>query len=81
MASRRTLKTSPNQLMLCAVNRVKIPNLPFRAEYDAKVDTLYLRFRDDLQATRSKSDTANGVVYDYHEKTLVGIEILEASAD
>ena len=80
MASRRTVKVNPNQLMLCAVNRVKIPNLPFRAEYDAQVDTLYLRFRDDLKATRSQSDTTQGLIYDYHEKTLVGIEILEASA-
>ena len=81
MASRRTLKVNPNQLMLCAVNRVKIPNLPFRAEYDAATDTLYLRFRDDLKATCSKSDPVKGVIYDYHEKTLVGIEILEASSD
>ncbi len=80
MAIRRTLKVNPNQLMLSAVNRVKIPNLPFRAEYDAKVDTLYLRFREDLKTTRSKSDVVKGVIYDYHEKTLVGIEILEASA-
>jgi len=81
MASRRTLKVNPNRLMLGAINRVKIPNLPFRAEYDAEADTLYLRFRDDLKATRSKSDTANGVIYDYHEKILVGIEILEASSE
>jgi uncharacterized protein YuzE len=66
--------------MLSAVNRVKIPNLPFRAEYDAAVDTLYLRFREDLETTRSKSDVVKGVIYDYHEKTLIGIEILEASA-
>ena len=66
--------------MLSAVNRVKIPNLPFRAEYDAEVDTLYLRFREDLKTTRSKSEVVKGVIYDYHEKTLVGIEILEASA-
>jgi uncharacterized protein YuzE len=79
MAIRRTLKATPNQLMLSAVNRVKIPNLPFRAEYDAEADTLYLRFHDDLKATRSKSDPVNGVIYDYNEKTLVGIEVLEAS--
>ena len=66
--------------MLSAVNRVKIPNLPFRAEYDAEADTLYLRFHDDLKATRSRSDTVNGVIFDYHEKTLIGIEVLEASA-
>lgn len=81
MASKPTLKVNPNQLMLSAVNRVEIPNLPFRAEYDAEADTLYLRFHDDLKATRSKSDAAKGVIYDYHEKTLVGIEILEASAE
>jgi len=67
--------------MLCAVNRVAIPNMPFRADYNAETDTLYLRFHDDLKATRSKSDTAKGVIYDYHEKILVGIEILEASSD
>ena len=66
--------------MLSAVNRVKIPNLPFRAEYDAEADTLYLRFHDDLKATRSRSDSVNGVIYDYHKKILVGIEVLEASA-
>lgn len=81
MASRPKLKASPNQLMLSAVKRVTIPNLPFRAEYDAEADTLYLRFHDDLKATRSKSDTANGVIYDYHEKTLVGIEIIAASEE
>ncbi len=80
MASRRRLKVSPNQLMLRVVDRVKIPNLPFRAEYNAEADTLYLRFHDDLKATRSKSDPGKGVIYDYHEKILVGIEILEASS-
>ena len=79
MAIRRTFKVNPNQLMLSVVNRVKIPNLPFRAEYDAEADTLYLRFHDELKATRSRSDSVNGVIYDYHEKTLVGIEVLEAS--
>lgn len=81
MASKRQVKITPSSLIISAARRVSIPKLPFRAEYDADVDVLYLRFREDVKATRSKGDIENGIVYDYCGKELIGIEILHASQE
>jgi uncharacterized protein YuzE len=79
MARRQAVKTDLNNLIIRAIRRVKIPAVPFRIEYDEDVDTLYLRFRDDIKPNRTKGDIENGVIYDYCGRQLVGIEILDAS--
>jgi len=81
MARRQPLITDANRLLTLATRRVKIPALPFRVEYDADVDTLYIRFKDGVSPTRSKDDPDNGLVYDYRGRSLIGIEILDASRD
>lgn len=83
MARRQAVKAAKidlNNLIIRAIQRVKIPAFPFRIEYDEDVDTLYLRFRDDLAPNRTKGDIESGVIYDYSGKQLVGIEILNASS-
>ena len=81
MARRQPLTADPNRLLTLATRRVKIPALPFRVEYDADVDTLYIRFKDGVSTTHSKDDPDNGLVYDYRGRSLIGIEILDASQD
>jgi uncharacterized protein YuzE len=75
------MKVNPNHLLFLAMQRVKIPTLPFRVEYDADVDTLYWRFKEGVAPTHSADDAERGLVYDYCEKELIGIEILDASQE
>jgi uncharacterized protein YuzE len=81
MARRRPLSADANRLLMLATRRVKIPALPFRVEYDPEVDTLYIRFKDGVAPTHSKDDPDNGLVYDYRGRSLIGIEIPDASQD
>lgn len=81
MARRKPLSVDPNHLLTVATRRIKIPALPFRVEYDADVDTLYLRFKEGVSPTHSKDDPDRGVVYDYRGRSLIGIEILNASQE
>jgi uncharacterized protein YuzE len=64
-----------------AAQRVELPVLPVRIEYDADVDTLYLRFKEGVAPTHSEDDAENGLVYDYRGRELIGIEILDASQE
>ena len=45
-------------------------------EYDEEADTLYVRL-SELRANRSESKWDEGVVFDYHDDQLVGIEVLD----
>lgn len=81
MARRKPMSVDPNHLLTVATRRIKIPALPFRVEYDADVDTLYLRFKEGVSPTHSKDDPDRGVVYDYRGRSLIGIEILDASQE
>lgn len=80
MASRRKVKTksNPNQLLMRVASRVELPALPIRISYQPDVDTLYLRFSEE-EVTNSKDDMEKGLIFDYHHRTLVGIEVLNAS--
>lgn len=73
------MKVSPSALLANAAQRVELPALPVRINYDAEADTLYLKFREDLQPNRTTDDLENGLVFDYHNRTLVGVEVLAAS--
>ena len=78
MASKR-IKTNPSAILIGAAQRFKLPAVPARLKYDADADTLYLWFREDLQANRTTDDLEQGLVFDYHNRTLVGVEVLNAS--
>ena len=77
--ARRRLKVNPNALLTSATQRVELPALPESISYDPEADTLYLKFRADLQPNRTTDDLEKGLIYDYHNRTLVGIEVLGAS--
>ena len=79
MARRRAIKINPSRLLISAAQRVEIPALPVRISYDAEADTLYLTFRDDLKPARTDDDLEKGIIYDYHGRILVGVEIINAS--
>ncbi len=81
MARKMAIKVNPNYLFPLAMKRVKIPRLPLRVEYDADVDTLYLRFKEGVVPTHSEDDTKRGLAYDCRGKELIGIEILDASQE
>ena len=53
-----------------------MPVLPARISYVETTDTLYLKFRDDLEPNRTNDDLENGSVFDYYNRTLVGVEVL-----
>lgn len=79
MASRRAVKINPSEMLISAARKVEMPTLPLQIRYNEETDTLYLKFRDDIEANRTDDDMENGVIFDYHGKTLVGVEILNAS--
>ena len=79
MASKR-LKFKPSAILIGAAQRFELPAVPARLKYDPQTDSLYLWFREDLKANRTTDDLANGLVFDYHNRTLVGVEVLNASA-
>jgi uncharacterized protein YuzE len=78
---RKSINVRPSRLLTLAAQRVELPALPLRIEYDADVDTPYLRFKEGVSPTHSEDDVENGLVYDYRGKELVGIEILDASQE
>jgi hypothetical protein len=48
-------------------------------KYGADVDMLTIRFKEHARPTRSKSDPADGVIYNYEGSRLVSVEILDIS--
>lgn len=79
MASKR-VKLNPSAMLISAAQRFELPAMPARLKYDPETDTLYLWFREDLEANRTTDDLENGLIFDYHGRTLVGVELLNASA-
>lgn len=79
MARKRGVKFDPSAILIGAAQRVAMPALPVHISYDEATDTLYLKFRDDLEPNRTDDDLDKGLVFDYHNRTLVGVEVLEAS--
>jgi uncharacterized protein YuzE len=79
MASKRQVKVNPSAMLISAARRFDLPALPVRLKYDPETDTLYLWFREDLEANRTTDDLEAGLVFDYHNRTLVGVEVLNAS--
>lgn len=77
MTSTQTV-INPNRLLMTAINRVELPTLPFFVSYQPDIDTLYLKFGNE-DVTHSEDDMERGLVFDYHDKKLVGIEVLSIS--
>ncbi|MDQ3012340.1 MAG: DUF2283 domain-containing protein [Acidobacteriota bacterium] len=73
------MKINPSAMLIGAAQRVDMPILPARISYDETTDTLYLKFRDDLEPNRTDDDLENGLVFDYYNRILVGVEVLGAS--
>lgn len=79
MASKR-LKVNPSTVLISAARRFDLPAMPARIKYDPETDSLYMWFREDLKANRTTDDLEAGLIFDYHDRTLVGVEVLNASA-
>jgi uncharacterized protein YuzE len=68
---------SKEELLSAARRRVSLPSGELWLDYQDDVDTLYIRLKEKARPTRSKSDFDEGVVFDYEEEELVGIEIMD----
>ena len=67
------------ELLEAARCRVSLPPGELWLDYEDDVDTLYIRLKEKTQPNRSESDFDNGVVFDYEEEELVGIEIMDVT--
>lgn len=52
---------------------------PISIHFDNEADTLYLKLRDDLPANRTTDDMDRGLIFDWHNRTLVGVQMLAVS--
>ncbi len=77
--ARKRLKMNPSALLASAARRVELPVLPISIRYDAEADMLYLKLRDDLPANRTTDDMDKGLIFDWHNRTLVGVQMLAVS--
>jgi uncharacterized protein YuzE len=68
---------SKEELLNAACRRVSLPPGELWLDYQDDVDTLYIRLKEKTRPTHSKGDVDEGVVFDYEEEELVGIEIMD----
>jgi uncharacterized protein YuzE len=68
---------SKEELLEAAHRRVSLPTGELWLDYQDDVDTLYISLKEKTQATRSESDLDGGIVFDYEDEELVGIEIMD----
>ena len=69
---------NPNRLLMSAIIRIELPALPLFISCQPDADTLYLKFGNE-DVTHSEDDMERGLVFDYHDQKLVGIEVLSIS--
>ncbi len=79
MAGNPQITINPSALLVNVAQRVALPALPTHISYDAEADTIYLKFREGLEPNRTKDDLEKGLIFDYHNRTLIGVEVLAAS--
>ncbi len=68
---------SSEELLAAARERVKLPEGNLWLDYQADVDTLYIRLKEKTQPTHSESDFDDMIIFDYEGDELVGIEIMD----
>ena len=78
---RRIVNPGSKRLLALAAQRVKLPEGPLWLKYEDDVDTLYIRLKEKTSPTRTddRDFYDNGVLYDYEDDELVGIEIIDIS--
>jgi uncharacterized protein YuzE len=60
--------------------RERVPELPVGKvwlTYQPDVDSLYIRFKECANPTRTDDDMERGLIFDYEDRQLVGIEVLD----
>lgn len=59
--------------------RIALPNVPMRFDYQDDVDTLCIRFEGDVSSSLVSEDdeVENGVIGIYEGRKLVGLEVLD----
>ncbi len=66
-------------LIALAAERVELPDVPMRLDYQDDVDTLCIRFEGNVSSSllSEMDESENGVIGIYEGKKLVGLEILD----
>lgn len=66
-------------LIALAAERVELPDVPMRLDYQDDVDTLCIRFEGNVSSSllSETDESENGVIGIYEGKKLVGLEILD----
>jgi uncharacterized protein YuzE len=76
---RRIVVPTEAELLRAARGRVNLPPGKLWLDYQDDVDTLYIRFKERTNPTRSESDVDDMVVFDYEGEELVGIELMDVT--
>lgn len=78
-ARRKPVRRDSNALLALAAERVNLPDVPMRLDYQDDVDTLCILFEAKVSPTLVGEDDEleNGVIGIYKGTRLVGLEILD----
>ncbi len=78
MAKEALAKKSLGHLLKAVSHLVQLPKHRMWLDYDEDADVLYMHFVEKADATHSEM-REDGVIFDYRDKDLVGVTVLEAS--
>ena len=81
VAHRRAAPLDINILLTLAAERIELPDVPMRLDYQDDVDTLVIHFgaRVSPNLVSNDDEIENGVIGIYDGRKLVGLEILDIS--
>ncbi len=81
VTQKRVGKVDMSHLLARVTERVSLPNVPMRFDYQDDVDTLHIRFEGNVSPSlvREDDELENGIIGIYEGKKLVGLEILDIS--
>ena len=79
VTQRRVSARSMSDMLARVSERIALPNVPMRFDYQDDVDTLCIRFEGDVSSSLVSEDDEleNGVIGIYEGRKLVGLEVLD----
>jgi hypothetical protein len=78
-AQRRVGTADMSEVLARVPERISLPDVPMRFDYQSDVDTLCVLFDDEVSSSLVSEDDEqeNGVIGIYDGRKLVGVEILD----
>ncbi len=79
VAQRRVNAPDMSDILARVRERIALPNVPMRLDYQDDVDTLCIRFEGNVSSSLVSEDDEleNGVIGIYEGRKLVGLEVLD----